>query len=539
MSKGSSQERALHMFDSTLRDGAQAEGISFSVPDKLKIVEALDDMGIQYIEAGNPGSNPKELDFFAEAAGLELKNSILTGFGSTRRRNIPVEEDKNVQSLLKASTPAVAIFGKSWDFHVTEVLQASLDENLNMIRDTLGFFKERGKEVIFDAEHFYDGYKHNPEYALATLSAAVEGGAGVLCLCDTNGGAFPDEIYEVTALVKKQFAGNPHIEIGIHCHNDGGMAVANTMMAVDAGATHVQGTLNGLGERCGNANLCTIIPNLQLKKGFQCIFPDQLQKLTQIAGYASEIANVKLNERDPYVGKSAFAHKGGMHIDGVSKASKSFEHVDPAEVGNERRFLMSEVSGRSNILSRIQSVVPSVKKDSPETEGIIQRLKELEHMGYQFESAESSFKLLVHKHLGKYQPFFKLGYFKILGEQPRSEKASSTAMIKLAVDNREEITAADGEGPVHALDKALRKALEIFYPELKKVHLTDYKVRVLDTKSATASKVRVLIESTDGDDSWTTVGVSPDIIEASWIALVDSIEHKLLKDMEKKMRVFM
>lgn len=539
MNANGTTQKTLALFDSTLRDGAQAEGISFSVPDKLKIVEALDGLGVRYIEAGNPGSNPKDLDFFQQVAHTQLKHAKLTGFGSTRRRDINVEDDKNVASLLQANTPAVAIFGKSWDFHVTEILRTTLDENLAMIRDTLAFFKTKGKEVIFDAEHYFDGYKNNPEYALQTLEAAVEGGATVLCLCDTNGGAFPDEIAAATKLVVETIAKKHGVEVGIHCHNDGGMAVANTIVAVEAGAVHVQGTLNGLGERCGNANLCTIIPNLQAKRGYQCILPEKMAELAPTAAYAAEIANIKLNDRDPYVGKSAFAHKGGMHIDGVNKASSSFEHVDPALVGNERRFLMSEVSGRATILSKIQRVMPSVTKDSPETESIIGRLKELEHMGYQFEGAESSFKLLVHKHLGKYKPFFELIHFKIIGEQPRKNGTSSTAMIKLAVDGKEEITAADGDGPVHALDRALRKALEVFYPELKQVHLTDYKVRVLETRSATASKVRVLIESTDGEEAWTTVGVSNDIIEASWIALVDSMEHKLLKELEKKMRVFM
>lgn len=527
------------IFDSTLRDGAQAEGISFSVPDKLKIVTALDRLGVQYIEAGNPGSNPKDLDFFEQVSKMKLKNAKLTGFGSTRRRNIKVEDDPNVMSLLKANTPVVAIFGKSWDFHVTDIIKTTLEENLAMIKETLAFFKAKGKEVVYDAEHFYDGYKHNPEYALTCLSAAVEGGADVLCLCDTNGGTFPSEIYEITKLVVDKFAANGEVEVGIHCHNDGGMAVANSIMAVEAGATHVQGTINGFGERCGNANLCTIIPNLQLKKNYECMPQESMVNLTSTARYVSEIANVQLDERAPYVGNSAFAHKGGMHIDGVNKESSSFEHISPDLVGNRRRFLMSEVSGRSMVLSRIQKVIPSLTKESEETDQIIKKLKELEHQGYQFEGAESSFNLLVRKHLGKYQPFFNLIHFKIIGEQPQDNGCSSTAIIKLEVDGQEEITAADGNGPVHALDKALRKALEGFYPELKEVHLTDYKVRVLETKTATASTVRVLIESSDGEESWTTVGVSPDIIEASWIALVDSIEHKLLKDMEKKMRIFM
>lgn len=530
--------KQIQILDSTLRDGAQAEGISFSVRDKLKIVAALDQLGVSYIEAGNPGSNPKDLEFFARVSELELKNAKLTAFGSTRRKNTEVWDDRNVKSLLAANTPSVAIFGKSWDFHVTDILQTTLEENLSMIRETLQFFKDQGKEVIYDAEHFFDGYKANPEYALQTLEAAVEGGASALVLCDTNGGSFPSEVYDITRLVVERFA-SESVAIGIHTHNDGGMAVANTIMAVKAGAVHVQGTINGFGERCGNANLCTIIPNLQLKSGYICIPPEQMPSLTLTARTIAEIANVQFNERDPYVGKSAFAHKGGMHIDGVNKASRSFEHIDPELVGNERRLLMSEVAGRSTILAKIQAVDPTLTKDSPLTEELVNKLKELEHEGYQFEGAESSFRLLVRKHLGKYRPFFKLHYFRIIGNSNINGSCTSSAMVKLEVDGREEITAADGAGPVHALDRALRKALEVFYPELKKVHLTDYKVRVLDTKTATAAKVRVLIESTDGTDSWTTVGVSTDIIEASWIALVDSMEHKLLKDMEEKLRIYM
>lgn len=527
--------KQVWIFDSTLRDGAQAEGISFSVPDKLKIVKALDELGISYVEAGNPGSNPKELEFFQEVRKLTLKYAKLTAFGSTRRRDIAVEDDRNVQSLLTANTPAVAIFGKSWDFHVTDIINTTLEENLRMIQETVAFFKTQGKEVIYDAEHFFDGYLHNPEYALETLAAAHAGGADVLCLCDTNGGTFPQDVYQITKLVVEKFP----VTIGIHAHNDGGMAVANSIMAVEAGATHVQGTFNGLGERCGNANLCTIIPNLQLKKGYHCVPEDLLVKLTSTARQIAEIANVTLNERDPYVGRSAFAHKAGMHIDGVNKSSKSFEHVSPEAVGNQRRILMSEVAGRSTVLAKISKLAPHLTKDSKEVDGLVHALKELEHQGYQFEAAESSFELFVRKYLGKYKPFFELIQFRTIGEQPSAAGHSSSAMIKLAVDGKEEITAADGEGPVHALDKALRKALEVFYPELREVHLTDYKVRVLDTGAATASKVRVLIESTDGKDYWTTVGVSSDIIEASWIALVDSIEHKLIKDMEKKMEVFL
>jgi 2-isopropylmalate synthase len=527
--------RKVDIFDSTLRDGAQAEGISFSVEDKLKIVRTLDDLGVDYIEAGNPGSNPKDIEFFERMRNVKLKNARLAAFGSTRRRDITVEEDNNVQSLLSAGTPVIVIFGKSWDFHVTNVIKTTLEENLNMIRETVAFFKKRKKEVIFDAEHFYDGYKANAEYAMKALQAAAEGGADCLVLCDTNGGSFPSEIFEITKKVTESF----DVKIGVHAHNDSGMAVANSIMAVEAGASHVQGTYLGYGERCGNANLSTIIPNLQLKKGITCLPEDRMVKLTHAARKIAEISNITMNERDPYVGNSAFAHKGGMHIDGVAKASKSFEHVDPDLVGNKRRFLMSEVAGRRTILDKIREICPSVTKQSPETEAIINRLKELEHQGYQFEGAESTFELVIRKQLGKYRPFFELEAFKLITEQPSPSAPSASALIKVKVDGKSEITAAEGDGPVHALDRALRKALEVFYPELSSVHLTDFKVRVIDSESATAAKVRVLIESTDGESVWTTVGVSTDIIEASWIALVDSIEYKLIKDLEKKIRVYL
>jgi 2-isopropylmalate synthase len=526
--------RKVEILDSTLRDGAQAEGISFSVEDKLKIVKTLDDLGIDYIEAGNPGSNPKDIEFFDRMRLIKLRNAKLTAFGSTRRRGIKVEEDKNVQSLLTAGTPVVTIFGKSWDLHVTHVIKTTLEENLSMISDTVAFFKEKGKEVIYDAEHFFDGYKANPQYAMDTLKAAADGGADCLVLCDTNGGCFPSEILEITRRVTEAFK----LRIGIHAHNDSGMAVANSIMAVEAGATHVQGTYIGYGERCGNANLSSIIPNLQVKKGYSCIPKDRMKNLTHTARKVAEISNITLNERDPYVGHCAFAHKGGMHIDGVSKVTKSFEHVDPELVGNKRRFLMSEVAGRRTILEKIQEIVPTITKESKETEAIINRLKELEHQGYQFESAESTFELVIRKQLGKYKPFFELEAFKVINELP-ADGPSASALIKIKVDGKSEITAAEGDGPVHALDRALRKALYVFYPDLARVHLTDFKVRVIDSQSATGAKVRVLIESTDGESVWTTVGVSTDIIEASWIALVDSIEYKLIKDLEKKIRLYM
>ena len=532
--------KKITIFDSTLRDGAQAEGISFTVEDKIKIARALDAIGIDYIEAGNPGSNPKDLAFFAQLCGADsqenaLKHSKLIAFGSTRRKGIQASEDSNVAAILEAGVDAVCIFGKSWDFHVTEILRAELDENLAMIKDTIGFFKERGKEAFFDAEHFFDGYKNNPDYAMKALEAAYEGGADALVLCDTNGGCFPTEIFEIVSKVVAKF----DTTIGIHTHNDCEMAVANSIMAVEAGATQVQGTFTGFGERCGNANLSAIIPSLQIKKGYDCIFPEALEMITKTARYVSEIANISHYERAAYTGASAFAHKGGMHIDGVTKAAESFEHINPEAVGNQRKYLMSEVAGRSLLLAKIQQVNPALAKDSPETLEIINQLKELEQKGYQFEGAESSFALYIRKQLGKYKPLFELVNFKTIGEQPHAEGLGASAMIKITVNDQVEITAAEGNGPVNALDKALRKALEKFYPELANVHLTDFKVRVLDSTSATESRVRVLLESSDGKESWTTVGVSTDIVEASWLALVDSIEYKLIQDIEQKFKAYL
>lgn len=525
-------ERKIFIFDSTLRDGAQAASISYSIEDKRKIVQALDEVGIDYIEAGNPGSNPKDLEFLNQIKTLKLKKAKITAFGSTRRKGIKVEDDTNNQYLLDTDTPAVTIVGKSWDLHVKEVITTSPDENLDMIGETVAFFKKKGKEVIFDAEHFFDGFKSNPEYAFDTLQAAADGGADWLILCETNGGAFPEEVFEITKNVIKKFS----LPVGIHCHNDCGMAVANSIMAVEAGAGQVQGTFIGLGERCGNANLTTIIPNLQLKKNYECITGDQLILLTSTARMVAEISNIPLDNYLPYVGKNAFAHKGGMHVDGVIKVQRSFEHVKPDEIGNERHFLMSEVSGRSTILDKIQKVSPGLKKDSKQTQSIIDLLKKREHDGYQFEGAESSFELMVRKHLGKFRPFFQLENYTIINVQSlQNGNSSSSALIKVNVDGEEEITAAEGDGPVNALDRALHKALEVFYPELKEAHLTDFKVRVINPEEATAAKVRVLIESTDGRDIWTTVGVSTDILQASCIALVDSIDYKLMKNMEKKL----
>ena len=517
----------LEIFDSTLRDGAQSEAVSFSVQDKLNIVRALDEFGVAYIEAGNPGSNPKDIDFFKQAANMRLAHAKLCAFGSTRRKNTPVEQDKGVLSLLEAGTSVVAIFGKAWDLHVHNILNTTLEDNLGMVYDTVSFFKRHGKEVIFDAEHYFDGWRVNEAYALSVLQAAADAGADVLCLCDTNGGTLPMDVMRATQQAAGLF---PGLRIGIHCHNDTGCAVASTLLAVQAGATHIQGTLTGIGERCGNTDLSIVIPNLQLKQGHECV-PGDLSNLSQITMRLSDIANMALPANKPYVGASAFAHKGGMHIDGVLKDTNSFEHIDPARVGNRRRFLMSEVSGRTMVLAKLNAIAPELTKDSPETQLIVDRLKQLEFEGYQFEGADASFDLLLLQCLGRFTPHFKLIMYRTNGEfPPPAAEQSAFAVLGIEVRGQNETAAAMGNGPVHALDTALRKALSVFYPELGRVHLTDYKVRVLSGEQSTASMVRVLIESTDGQRVWTTVGVATDIIAASWQALADSIEYILYKN---------
>ena len=489
----------------------------------MKIVRVLDGLGLDYIEGGNPSSNPKDAEFFEQMKKIELRNSKLVAFGSTRRPHTPVEEDRNVDALVKASTDTIAIFGKSWDFHVTHVLRTTYEENLSMIYDTVSYFKDLGKEVVFDAEHFFDGYNSNSVYAMEVLETAAKAGADWLVLCDTNGGVFPSYMGEIVQKIVARFL----VPIGIHCHDDGGMAIANSIVAVENGVSQVQGTMNGYGERCGNANLSVIIPNIQIKMERECIPTRRLRSLTSVSRYVDEIANLQSDERMPYVGNSAFAHKGGMHIDAILKEPMSFEHIQPQLVGNERRILMSEVAGRSTVLSKVKKVAPHITKDCPETQLIIDELKRLEYEGYQFEGAESSFELMIMRTLGKEIKFFEVKDFKVFCEEHWSGEYSASAIVKVEVDGVDEITAAEGDGPVNALDLALRKALEVFYPQLKTMRLTDYKVRVLDATLTTASKVRVHIESTDGNRMWGTVGVSTNIIEASWIALVDSIEYYL------------
>lgn len=524
--------KKIQILDSTLRDGSQGEGISFSVQDKIHIVRALDELGVDFIEAGNPGSNPKDIEFFQEMKKITLKNAKLCAFGSTRRKDIKPSEDTNLQSILGAGTKYAVIFGKTWLFHVTDILHTTPEENLAMIKDSVEFLVQNGMTVLYDAEHFFTGFKDNPKYALETLRAAKEGGAKVLSLCETKGGALLDECREAVKAAVEEFGAE--CTIGIHAHNDSGLAVANSLVAVEAGARHVQGVLLGFGERTGNANLSTIIPDLQLKMNYECIDGENLKNLTPICKRIASIANVPLSPSMPYVGANAFAHKAGMHIDAVIKNPEAYEHAEPEAVGNSRIFLMSEVAGRSMIIKKIQKFIPSITKDDPVVKTIMERMKELEAQGYQFEGADGSFELLTRKIIGKYQPFFTLHYYQTSGINPRPEDGvNAIAQIKVEVDGQIAITAGEGDGPVNALDTAMHTALSQFYPAVDKIRLTDYKVRVIDGKDGTAAKVRVLIESSDGADSWTTIGVGPDVIEASWKALVDSFEFKLIKDIEK------
>jgi len=517
--------RKVYTLDTTLRDGMQSEKISFTVEDKLKIVKYLDELGVDYIEAGNPGSNIKDAELFDRIKKYPLSHSQLVAFGSTRKVGIKPEEDDNLNKLLSAGTKTIVIFGKAWALHVDEVLCTTPEENLAMIRDSIEYLKSKDRNVIFDAEHFFDGYKNNPEYALEVLKTAQNAGAESVVLCDTNGGTFPLEIYNITKYIVSELSAN----VGIHMHNDSGMAVSGSVIAIEAGASHVQGTLNGIGERCGNANLATIIANMQLKGNCEMIPSDNLSRLTEIARIIADIANISISGM-PYVSKSAFSHKAGMHIDAVYKNPSSFEHIDPELVGNNRNFLVSEMSGKSAILPAIQKVLPDVTKNSPEISVVLNHLKQLEFKGYQYEAADASLDIVIRKALGMYKPAFEVTQFKVLVEQgARTGTGYASAIVKVVVDGKEEITAADSDGPVHAIDIALRKALNVFYPELMDTQLIDYKVRVLNSEAATGATTRVLIETTDGDDSWFTVGVSPDVIEASRQALIDSIDYKILK----------
>ncbi len=515
----------IEIYDTTLRDGSQGEGLSFSVQDKLLIAKRIDELGFDYIEGGWPGANPKDIAFFQEIKKIKLKNSKIVAFGSTRKAHSKASEDDNLKGLLAAETEVITIFGKSWDMHVQEVFKTDLEENIRMIDDSVRFLRSKGKKVIYDAEHFFDGYTQNPDYALKTLAVALEAGAAVLVLCDTNGGNMPSKISKIVSEIKSRIQ-HP---LGIHTHNDGGVGIANAISAVEAGVEHVQGTINGYGERCGNPDLITLVADLQLKLGFSCLPPAKLKELTEVARFVSEVSNMVQAKNQPYVGLSAFAHKGGVHINAVMKNPETYEHIDPSVVGNRRRFLVSELGGKTNIMLKAQELDIELKKESPETRKILQEVQDRENEGYQYEAAEASFELLIQKVTGKKKEFFKVKEVKISAEiiGDKDPQAKATVVIEKGDKSvkKEEL----GDGPVNAIDNAFRKALITFYPAIEEVHLDDYKVRIVDSKAGTAAKVRVFIEFSDGKKTWTTVGVSTNIIDASWLALKDAYEYKLLK----------
>jgi len=522
-------KRKIELYDTTLRDGAQREGISLTLEDKLKIVKRLDDFGIDYIEAGWPGSNPKDERFFEQAKDIKLNFSKLVAFGSTRKPNIIAKNDKNVISLLNANTDVITIFGKSWDLHVKDALKTTLEENLNMVSETISYLNSKGKLVFFDAEHFFDGFKNNKEYALAVLKRAKEAKAKRIVLADTNGGTLPDEIKNIIREVKSYLGKN--VALGIHCHNDSELAVANSIAAVEEGVVQVQGTINGFGERAGNANLCSLIPILQLKMNIPLFDEEKLKALTPLSRFIDEIANITPNDHQPFVGKSVFAHKGGVHVSAVLTNPKTYEHINPELIGNKRRVVISELSGTSNIIFKAKEMGIDLNKNRPETRKILSIIKDLENQGYQFEAAEASFEILLWKGLCTREDLFDLIYWKTTVEyNERLKELYAEAVIKLIVDGKISHSVGDGNGPVNAMDKALRAALSNHFPDLEKIHLSDYRVRVLGGSSGTGAGVRVLIDHTDSLETWTTLGVSSNIIEASYRALVDGIEYGLKKE---------
>jgi len=515
----------VKIYDTTLRDGAQAADVSFSLLDKIEIAKELNKLGIDYIEGGWPGSNPKDMAFFKRIKSFSFNKSKITAFGSTRRKNIKAEDDPNLKSLLQSETPVVTLVGKSWIFHVKKALRTDKDENLRMIEDSISFLKVRDREVIFDAEHFFDGYKDNPPYALKTLKVAREAGADCLVLCDTNGGCMPYEVDQIVRVVREKMGDC----LGIHAHNDSGMAIANSILAVRIGVRQIQGTINGYGERCGNADLCVVIPNLKLKLGMDCISRKGLGSFTRLSRWVSELANLTPDEHQPYVGKSAFAHKGGIHASAVSRDGRTYEHVNPEVVGNKRRVIISELAGRSSVLYKLKEKELGIRGPTDLIKRLIAQVKELENGGYEFEAADGSFELLVKKNLGEYKKFFDLEGFRVIVEKRKGDSLISEATVKLRLKGEIVHAVAEGNGPINALDRALRKAIQSSYPQISEMHLADYKVRILDAGAGTEAKTRVLIESSDKKNRWGTVGVSPNIIEASWKALLDSIEYKLNK----------
>src|SRR5688572_2956563 len=515
----------IFTFDTTLRDGTQGESVSFSVEDKLAIAQKLDDLGIDYIEGGWPGSNPKDKDFFARASELNLQNARLTAFGSTRFAKNPVHEDRNVRALVEAGTPVVSIFGKTWDMHVARALGISLEENLILISETVKYLKDHGKEVVYDAEHFFDGYTANQDYALQTLEAARAAGADVLCLCDTNGGTITGRLAEIVSEVRKRFDGI----IGIHTHNDSDSAVANSIAAVEAGATHVQGCMNGYGERCGNANLASIIANLELKLGHTTIGPEKLTSLASVRRFISDLANLPLRNDQPFVGKSAFAHKGGVHVSAVLKDSATYEHIAPELVGNRQRVLVSDLSGRGNIMYKLKQHGLADRLSEDARRELLERIKQMEYEGYELEAAEGTFELLVREALHPGLHFFEVDSYEVTTRTSGSSASHTTATVTLRAQDGVHSATASGHGPFNALHLCLRKCLSKLYPQITDVRLTDYKVRVLDSNKGTAANVRVLIEWSDHRRSWSTVGVSENVIEASWKALVDAIRLELMR----------
>jgi 2-isopropylmalate synthase len=519
----------IFTFDTTLRDGTQGESVSFSVEDKLLIAGKLDELGIDYIEGGWPGSNPKDKEFFARAKQVRLKHARLTAFGATRFWKNAVEQDPNVAELIAAETPTVAIFGKTWDFHVRRALGITEDQNLQLISETVIYLKAHGREVVYDAEHFFDGYKANPVYALRTLEAARDAGADVLCLCDTNGGTLPMQLAEIVAVVRSRFDGT----LGIHCHNDSEVAVANTLIAVESGVTHVQGCINGYGERCGNTNLCSILANLELKLGHTTIGRDNLKNLTAVARFVAEMANLPMRREQAFVGRSAFAHKGGIHVSAVMKDSSTYEHVAPESVGNRQRVLLSDLSGRSNIAYKLKQLGFKESLNDSAGREILQRIKQMEHQGYDFEASDGTFELLMREAAyPEFHPFEVVRYEVSTELQNGTDETVTTASVTLRAGDAVQSSTATGQGPVHALDICLRQCLASIYPAITSVRLTDYKVRVLGAKGGTESKVRVLVEWTDHKRSWATVGISDNVIDASWRALVDALRLELMRLLE-------
>lgn len=519
----------ISTLDTTLRDGTQGEAVSFTVDDKLAIAQRLDELGIDYIEGGWPGSNPRDKEFFARAAGLKLTHARLTAFGSTRFAKNRIDRDPNVRALVEAGTPVISIFGKTWDLHTQRALNITEEENLKLISETVKYLKDHGKEVIFDAEHFFDGYTGNAAFALRALEAAATSGADILCMCDTNGGTLPGRIVEIVADVRKRFDG----VLGIHTHNDSECAVANTLAAVEQGVTHVQGCMNGFGERCGNANLCSIIPNLELKLGHTVLGPEKLAGLTSAAAFVAELANLPLRNEQAFVGRSAFAHKGGVHVSAVLKDSATYEHVQPELVGNRQRVLLSDLSGRANILYKLKQHGIAERLNEDTRRELLERIKHLEFLGYELEAAEGTFELLVREALRPDVKFFELVNFEVATKMEDDADSRTSATVTIKAQDAVHSATAHGNGPVHALDLCLRKCLSAVYPSIANVRLTDYKVRVLDTRRGTAAKVRVLIEWSDHRKSWTTVGVSDNVIEASWRAMIDAIRLELMRLTEK------